>query len=249
MLKSTAFNKYLEVFFGYGRWSAPIWFVGIEEAGGRTERELEQRLAVWAARGRKELEDAPACYPVSGHRGWHGEDAKIQPTRKQLIRLLLLARGECADDKAILAYQSAQLGSFAGDTCLTELLPLPSPDTATWNYGRWSDLEQLRSRQSYMARMLAPRAAVLKRRCADYQPSVVIFYGLELPDGTSLLPFWSRIAGGWFDQAIERKKILLFRQNHKTFFFATRHPACESRDYFSEIGAFLRDKYRSSFVE
>jgi hypothetical protein len=203
---------------------------------------------VWTARGKKELEDAPTFYPASGNHGWHGERATIQATWKQLIRLLLLARGECDDDKAIVDYQSTQLGSSTGDTCLAELLPLPSPDTTTWNYGRWSDLVRLRSRQFYLANMIGPRADVLKGRCASNQPLVVIFYGLELPDGTSLLPFWSQIACGWFDQAIERKKILLSRHNKNTLFFVTRHPVSESQDYFGEIGAFLRVKHSAQFL-
>ena len=136
----------MESFFGYGRWSAPIWFIGIEEAGGRTEREIEQRLRVWASRGRKELEDATTFYAESGNTAWHGEHAAMQATWKQLIRILLLARGKADDDDAILAYQRTQLGLSTGHTCLAELLPLPSPDTATWNYGNWSDLPRLSSR-------------------------------------------------------------------------------------------------------
>ena len=75
-----------------------------------------------------------------------------QSTWKQLIRMLLLARGQRDDDKAIVDYQSTQLGSSTGDTCLAELLPLPSPDTATWNYGQSSDLDRVSSRQSYLTK-------------------------------------------------------------------------------------------------
>ena len=34
MLTQTVLGNYMESFFGYGRWSASIWFIGIEEAGG-----------------------------------------------------------------------------------------------------------------------------------------------------------------------------------------------------------------------
>ena len=247
MLNSSALNTYLESFYGYGRWSAPIWFIGIEEAGGKAEREIEERLAVWASRGHQELEDAPTFYPASGNHAWHGESATPQATWKQLIRMLLLARGKCDDDKATLDYQRTQLGSSSGDTCLAELLPLPSPGTATWNYNRWSDLPRLTSRQSYHAAMPGTRAETLKDRCSLYRPAVIIFYGLEMADGTKLLPIWARIAGGWFDQAIERKRILLCRRNEHTMFFVTRHPVSESQDYFGEIGAFLRDNYSPQF--
>ena len=147
MLNPSILNNYLESFFGYGRWSAPVWFIGIEEAGGKAKLEIEQRLAVWASRGHQELEDEPTFYPASGNNAWHGERAITQATWKQLIRLLLLARGRCDDDNAVLDYQRTQLGLSTGETCLAELLPLPSPSTATWNYGRWFDLPRLRSRQ------------------------------------------------------------------------------------------------------
>jgi hypothetical protein len=235
-------------FFGYGRWSAPIWFIGIEEAGGRSELELEKRLAVWSALGENELEDAPTFYPASGNQGWHGERGSIQATWKQLIRMLLLARGGSDDDRDILDYQRLHLGAATGDTCVVELLPLPSPDTTTWNYGIWSDIPHLNTRQSYLAEIFVPRAAALKKRCIFYRPSVVIFYGLELADGTSLLPAWSRIAGGWFDQAIERKKILLTRRNEHTTFFVTRHPVSESQEYFQEISSFLREEHGAQFL-
>jgi hypothetical protein len=131
---------------------------------------------------------------------------------------------------------------------LAELLPLPSPGTATWNYNRWSDVPRLSSRQSYHAGMLGLRADALKKRCASYRPFVVILYGLEMADGMKLLPIWSRIAEGWFDQAIERKKTLLSRRNEHTVFFVTRHPVSESHDYFGEIGAFLRANYSTAFL-
>jgi hypothetical protein len=247
MLNSSALNAYIDSFFGYGRWNAPVWFIGIEEAGGRTEREIEERLNVWTSRRRNELEDAPTFYPAMGNRAWHGKNPTLQATWKQLIRMLLLARGECDDDKTILNYQTEQLGSSRGDTCLAELLPLPSPDTSTWNYSRWFDLHRLSSRQSYQADILGPRADALKMRCASYRPQIVIFYGLEISDGTKLLPYWSRIAGGWFEQAIERKKILLHYRNEQTAFFVTRHPAIESASYFREIGTFFRDNYSTHF--
>ena len=248
MLNRTTLTDYMESFFGYGRWGAPIWFIGIEEAGGRSESEIEQRLAVWSSRGKNELEDAPAFYPASGNQGWHGECGFIQATWKQLIRLMLLARGKRDDDRDILDYQRSQLGTTTGDTCMVELLPLPSPDTASWNYGAWSDIPHLNTRQSYHAEMFFPRAAALEKRCISYRPSVVIFYGLKLADGTSLLPIWSRIAGGWFDQAIKQKKILLTRRSEHTTFFVTRHPVSESREYFEEIGSFLREEHGAQFL-
>jgi len=65
-------KAYCKQFFGYGRWDAPVWFVGLEEAGAGTQEELQARLSAWDQRGRRELEDAPAFYPACGQPQWHG---------------------------------------------------------------------------------------------------------------------------------------------------------------------------------
>jgi hypothetical protein len=222
--------------------------LGSRKRGGGWSPKLKKRLDIWTSRAQKELEDAPTFYPAAGNYAWHGESATSQATWKKLICMLLLARGERDDDKSILNYQRTQLGSVSGDTCLADLLPLPSPDTATWNYNRWSDSPELSSRHAYLAHVLNPRVDALKRRCASCRPLVVIFYGLQLADGTKLLPLWSRIAGGWFDQAFEGRKILLCRRNLHTDFFVTRHPVSEGDAYFREIGCFLRDHHSTQLL-
>src|SRR5580698_6302946 len=189
MLNPSVLKNYVATFFGYGQWNAPIWFVGIEEAGGMTERELEQRLAVWASRGKNELEDAPTFYPASGNHSWHGEHATGQATWKQLIRLLLVASGECDDNKAVTDYQRTKLGSSTNDTCLAELLPLPSPDTATWYYREWSELPWLQTRTAFEQKILCQRIWLLRQRIDRHHPRAVIFYG----DGQ--LKHWCQIMG------------------------------------------------------
>jgi hypothetical protein len=47
-------EAYCKQFFGYGRWDAPVWFVGLEEAGAGTPEELQVRLAAWDQCGRRE---------------------------------------------------------------------------------------------------------------------------------------------------------------------------------------------------
>jgi hypothetical protein len=128
MLNPALLSDYCEKFFGYGRWTAPIWFIGIEEAGGHNEAEIERRLETWSARGRLDLEDAPSFYPACGNAAWHGTGATLQPTWEQLIRMLLRGRGVEDTKAALLDYQQ-KLGASTGETCVIELLPLPSPRT------------------------------------------------------------------------------------------------------------------------
>lgn len=50
-------EAYCKQFFGYGRWDAPVWFVGLEEAGTGMPEELQTRLEAWGQRGCRELEE------------------------------------------------------------------------------------------------------------------------------------------------------------------------------------------------
>ena len=111
--------------------------------------------------------------------------------------MLFLAQGKSDLDDAILQYQRERLGAFDGETCLTELLPLPSPNTRTWYYPEWSHLAWLQHRQAYEARVMLSRACSLRQKIEANKPKVVIYYG------TSRLRFWSQISGGHFEQAID----------------------------------------------
>ncbi len=236
-------TDYCNNFFGFGSWKAPIWLVGVEEAGGWSLVDVENRLRAWQEHGRKSLEDALSFYPASGNSTWHGMNNKVQPTWRQLIRMLLLAQGKKATEWRILDYQRAQLGCENGATCLLELFPLPSPSVQIWNYNQWSALPWLQTRKLYAAEIRAGRENELRRKIGEHEPRVVIFYG---SDG-SLLPSWSSIAGGHFQQAIENEEILLWRKNDNTAFFVTRHPAAENDGYFHTIGRFLLANHANRF--
>lgn len=170
-------EAYCKQFFGYGRWDAPVWFVGLEEAGAGTPAQLQARLTAWDQRGRRELEDAPAFYPACGQPQWHGPDATLQRTWRQLIRLLLLARGEPVGEVALLEYQKKILGAFSGHVCLTELLPLPAPSHRHWPYAAHANLPTwLQTREQFTQAVAAGRIATLREKIALHHPRSVVFY-------------------------------------------------------------------------
>jgi len=57
MLDDRLLADFMLRFYGYGSFSAPIWFVGMEEGGGADLAELTDRLTAWDQGGRSELED------------------------------------------------------------------------------------------------------------------------------------------------------------------------------------------------
>lgn len=176
-MNDATLTDYCNTFLGFGSWEVPVWFIGIEEAGGKNLEDVENRLRAWDDRGRKPLEDAPQFYPASGNILWHGTNAEIQPTWRQLIRMLLLAQGKSDTDSIIRNYQRSQLGCENGETCLMELFPLPSPNIEVWNYTQWTTLAWLQTRKNYAREMRAKRENELRRQITEHEPRVVIFYG------------------------------------------------------------------------
>ncbi|MEI7516587.1 MAG: hypothetical protein WCK81_14465 [Betaproteobacteria bacterium] len=148
-------KDYVLKFFGYGSWKANIWFVGMEEGGSDNVRDVEGRLKVWKKQGGHFLSDCKSIHFKRGEVRWHDASAKgIQRTWKNLIRMYLLAHGKKDTREYILDFQPNEFGKRRGSTCSMELFPLPSPNVATWNYGKWSDWHWLKSRREYEAEVI-----------------------------------------------------------------------------------------------
>jgi hypothetical protein len=244
MLNSELLAEYADEFFGYGNWRAKVWFIGVEEGGGRSETEVQQRLNVWKESSKLDLQDLPTFCPASGIREWHGTGARLQETWAQLIRILLVARQMPDTEDALLDYQTKRLGRLGDETCLIELLPLPSPRMKQWNYASWSNLYWLKDRESYYAHLLASRAFDLARKIESNKPAAVVFYG------SSLHRTWGRMAGVEWTQAIPNK--LMECTKGGTAFFVTKHPVDPKlhdnrNDYFREIGKYLSREHGSRF--
>src|SRR4029077_12129475 len=235
-LDNALLGEYADKFFGFGSWDARIWFIGIEEAGGWKKEDVRARLDAWKQK-RRDLEDAPTFYPASGNHRWHGVSAGVQSTWKQLIRMLLVGRGERDTDDAILNYQRCHFGRTDGRECLAELLPLPSPNTTTWKYDNWSNLSWLKTRSSYQNYLSLTRAFAIQQNIEKHHPKVVIFYA------STWHRLWGLIARGVWTQAIKGKLMGLDRDG--VSFYVTRHPRAESDEYFRLIGEFLRRKHGS----
>lgn len=55
MLDDIILQAFIHTFYGYGTYSAPYWFIGMEEGGGNSPDEISSRLSTWHANGRNEL--------------------------------------------------------------------------------------------------------------------------------------------------------------------------------------------------
>lgn len=155
--------------FGYGRWDAPFWFIGMEPGGNDEHASYE----AWLALGGTELIDCRAHHlwkrdalgiedPLWTR--WHddGPGRRTQPTWRRLIQTLLGYKGLATDLDAVYKYQKYQLGALGGETAVVELGALHAPGLA-------SDVDRSTFRDD--------RIRVLRARLDQYRPVFALCYG------------------------------------------------------------------------
>lgn len=226
MLDTQLLLNYSLNFFGYGNPNATVWFVGLEEAGGRCEQVVSNRLKLWTER----FDCNSIVDGYEFHRSLHDctgnslgrlftDPVPVQKTWDRLIRLQLALQGHTSatrDDAQ--SRRKTEWARSTSQSCLLELFPLPSPSVKTWNYERWTSLEVFQSRPAYQSHFGAKRALAIKRLIANYRPSVVIFYG-------SRWKRWSQITGFPWKQ-IPQGPVPHARLHHAgdTLYAVVRHP-------------------------
>lgn len=177
MLSETLIDAFMDGFYGYGDYSARYWFIGLEEGGGGSEDEIERRLNAWDRRGRNELEDLAEFHAAFGEREWF-ERGALQRTWRGLIRIVLAAEGLDPSIDDLRAYQRERLGRRIGsDTCLIEIMPLPSRNTGAWLYSSITTDHRLLSRKTYDTHVRPQRFRQSQERITKYRPPFVIIYG------------------------------------------------------------------------
>ncbi len=147
--------------FGYGRWNAPYWFVGMEPGGSDGHASCE----AWLRLGGTDLIDCRQHHLACGFTTLHtGERPPTQPTWRRLIQLLLAFQGKPTDLTAISLYQRDKWGTADGETAVAELSALHARNLAE---------------ESDRHRFRAERIATLTSRLRTFRPTFAVFYGLK----------------------------------------------------------------------
>lgn len=233
-------ERRIEKFDGYGNYEGKYWFVGMEERGAEDFEDVNCRINTWAKRGHKEIDDVAEYHQDMG--GW---GKKIQRTWNGLIRILLSAkRIENIDKEDVREYQFNKLARRNQETCLLELLPLPSTSIDDWIYTQHSQLPFLSDRDKYTNYCLEKRINHISHKIKEYQPQAVVFYG------TGYEYSWRKIADIEFKKIefasteTSKKHHFFIRKHHQTVFVISQHPNTRgvTNDYFHYIGKSIADK-------
>jgi hypothetical protein len=166
--------------YGYGRWGAPYWFIGLEQ--GMTTGEMQRRAEAWLALD-PDKTGLTDCLKFHEHQHirdlrWHGAKPKFQKTWKQLMLLLMAFHGEPIDltkpeDVAILRkYQRDCWGRQNGETCVIELSGLPAHDLKA---GKEQKLNLFKQKE--IDDILQERICVIREKILEHKPKLVVMYG------------------------------------------------------------------------
>lgn len=238
MFDDALLEDYMHNFYGYGNTDSDLWFIGMEEGGIDSVAEMPLRMAVWKNRGSRVLEDLIDYHHAVGTIGisrFLGTKPALQPTWKQLIRVLFSIERISFDNEYIRDFQRTRLGRLQGNHALLELLPLPNPsvDPTHWDYHNHSQLPYLIDRKSYESRLIPHRIAGLRKQIQQYRPRVVVFYGAN----------W--IYKAWWQRVIDVRYTETdpaFGMSDRTLFVIMKHPTAHGvpNTYFEDVGHKIR---------
>ena len=228
-------EEFIYKLFGYGNLNGPIWFIGMEEGGGNSLTEINNRLAAWDNCGKSEILDLCKFHQMIGINTYFRDPVKLQITWNKIIRIILSIEGKTnihLDE--IKKYQKEKLGRINGDNCLLELMPLPSPNFSAWIYSSISSIPYLSNRQVFFNKVLDFRINRLYALIKEHKPRFVIFYGI------TYMAYWKRISG--IKQKIKGVDSISLAKNQNTVFSFIHHPCAHGlrNEYFHTVGALLR---------
>lgn len=224
----------MTTFYGSGNYDGDYWFVGMEEGGGNSLEQVRKRIQTWQDLGETELVDIYDFHLGINYPEYFTNPVKLQRTWMQEARIVLAAKGLPSNTEDVRYYQRDVIGRKNSETCLLELLPLPSPSTADWLYGKWIKISFLKNRETYKDYCLPWRIEHIRTKITLHQPRLVVFCG------TSYFKYWQTIAGN--DVGFQRLNDYWTARTEKTLYLIVKHPAAKgiTNAYFEEIGKFVR---------
>jgi hypothetical protein len=197
--------------YGYGRWEAPYWFIGIEPGGD----ELDECLRRWNSLGRSELLDI-ATHHEKHDRDFFGKYAVTQETWRALIWLLLAFKGIEPTRDNTLDYQKYHFGRSGDETAVIEISCLPAPHSHV---------------PSPRHLFRTERADLIRNRIVEHRPRFVVLYSPDVVYREA----WHRIAG----QELDRDEIVSDAFSNYIMTYHPRGKW--QKEYWANIGRRLRE--------
>jgi hypothetical protein len=198
LIEEKPLQHWIDNFYGYGSWKAPVWFISYEDSGGDLPEEVAQKLNYFYNTHRsgkdKSLCDIRELYRhatayLDGPRAdkyktlydyRFGNHATLHGIWKNLIAFVHGFQNEKLPD--LLTYQKNVFALPAAKReAWIQFYPLPSPHNHAWYYS-WLDMPQfsfLKSRSLYQQYLYATRMNTILHHIDLYKPKVVLMYDMN----------------------------------------------------------------------
>jgi hypothetical protein len=238
-LNDEILEKRIETFYGYGNYEGKYWFIGMEEAGDGSFEDTDKRINLWGEREQREIDDLAEYHIGMGWPEGFQAGAKLYvPVWRAIMRMVLTAKGrENITTEDIRDYQIKELGRENKETCLLELLPLPSPSINNWIYAKHSKLPFLSDRDTYTKYCLEKRINHISQRIKEHQPKAVVFYGMGYEY------YWRQITDVEFTKPSEDSlEDFFIGSNSQTVFVMAKFPRAIRNEYYHNIGKSITAK-------
>jgi hypothetical protein len=182
-----------------------------------------------------DVEIAPEFYGrLSYATKWFGSQPELQPTWRQLIRVLFYAKRKTPTNDSVLAFQAGSWGRPECESAIFEMFALPAENFQDWPYPDFTDTWFSKSRGLYMHHFYRCRATYFRQRIQNSHPKCLIFYGT----GFKFL-FEGIIRHSFESTPINGLKAVIAEGANC---FLIRHPAARNGvndDYFKEVGQYI----------
>lgn len=196
-IQEQVLRHWIDHFYGYGAWRAPIWFVSLEESGGELPEDVAERINYFY--NTHPSKDATICdiRELYSHLGFRqdgsragmfsnyyeyrfGPNAILHGVWKNLIAFAHAYRNEPL--ASVSDYQKhAFVSSSLHREALIRLYPLPSPHIHAWYYSwlQMPELPFLKSRALYQEQLYQQRIQTIIANIEKFKPALVLMYGME----------------------------------------------------------------------
>lgn len=146
-----------------------------------------------------------------------------------------------ANNKQMLRdYQVQRLGRSNDETCLLELLPLPSPNTSSFIYKDWDIIPNNEDRDSYTKSLIQERIKQIRALIAQYKPKYVVMYSTD----KKYIAYWQKIVAPTVltHHAIGKKSMYIgHNSSTNTKYCICGHPTSPiPASYFHDVGTHLQ---------
>lgn len=176
-------RDYSDTFRSIGDLDNKVWFLGLEEGGGRSLNKAASKITSWEESGRPQVSylSGPGAQNEANNEYLPktGDQAKLHKIWSNQLRLLLGIQGAPLSNDAVRNLQVGQHGTAGGPTCLLDLYPLPCKNAGSWVYDQvaFDDAvaaNDFATRQSYYSTYLPRRIEKLTSLIDTHKPDALV---------------------------------------------------------------------------